>query len=83
MGVLPCVTFHPLCKLSDYTVVGGALMPAIDSGISQMLFAPGHQGRSNEVRSQDCNQEFGCVIGAALTLTLPNPRMYMTTVYNC
>ena len=23
MGVLPCVTFHPLCKLSDYTVVGG------------------------------------------------------------
>ena len=54
-------------------------MPAIDSGISQMLFSPRHQGRSTEVRSQDCNHGFGCVMGAALTLTLPNPRMYMTT----
>ena len=46
MGVLCCVTFHPLCELSDYTVVGTALsrtltvgMPATGPGVSQVLFS--------------------------------------------
>ena len=30
-------------------------MLAIDPGVSQMLLSPGHQHRSTEVRSQDCN----------------------------
>ena len=62
MGVLCGVTFHPLCKLSDYTVVGTALGPtltvgmlAIGPGVSQMLFSPGLQHGSTEVRSQDCS----------------------------
>ena len=48
MGVLCCVTFHPLCEFSDYTVVGTALgpfltvgIPAIGPGVSQTLFSPG------------------------------------------
>ena len=53
LGVLCCVTFHPLCELSDYTVVGTALghtltvgMPAVGPAVSQLLFSPGHQHRS-------------------------------------
>ena len=45
MGVLCCVTFHPLCKLSDYTVVdtdiGPTLtmgMPAIGPGVLRHYF---------------------------------------------
>ena len=71
MGVLCCVTIHPLCKLSDYTVVGTALGPtltmsmlAVGPGVSQ-TFSPGHQNRSTEFRSQDCsNHGSGPTVGA-------------------
>ena len=91
MVVLCCVTFHPLCELSDYTAVGTALnhtlsmgMPAIDPGVSQMLFSPGHQHRSTEVRSQDCSHHGSgpsvCAMGgAAQTLAWPNPCVYVPT----
>ena len=88
--MLCCVTFHPLCKLSDYTVVGTALgttltvgMSAIGLGVSQALFSPGHQRRSTDIRSQDCsNHGSGPVMGemgAAQTLAWPNPHVYVPT----
>ena len=90
MGLLCCFTFHPLCKLSDYTVVGTALGPtltvgilAVDPGVSQILFSPGHQCRSIEVRSQDCsNHGSGPTVGAmgeAQSLASPNPLVYVPT----
>ena len=46
MGELCCVPFHPLCEISDYTVVGIALdptltmaMPAIGPGVSDVVFS--------------------------------------------
>ena len=90
MGVLCCVTFHPLCELSDYTAVGTAYGPtltmgmlAIGPGVSQTYFSPGHQCRSTEVRSQDCsNHGSGPTVGAmgaALSLAWPNPPVYVPT----
>ena len=90
MGVLCCVTFHPLCELSDYTAVGTALsptltmgMPAIGPGVSQALFSPGHQHRSIEVRSWDGSTRGSGptvgTMGAAQTLAWPNPRVYVPT----
>ena len=90
MGVLCCVTFHPLCELSNYTVVGTALspmltmgIPTIGPGVSQTLFSPGHQHRSTEVRSQDCsNHGSGLIVGAmgeVQTLAWPNPNVYVPT----
>lgn len=56
VGVLHCVTFHPLCELSDYTDVGPALSPtltvgvmATGPGVSLMLLSPCHQSRSTEI----------------------------------
>ena len=53
-------SFHPLCRLTNYTVVGTALSPTLNVGtlviglgIFQALFSPGHQCRSTEVRPQD------------------------------
>ena len=90
MGVLCCVTFHPLCELTSYTVVGTALghtltvgVPAVGPGVSWTLFSPGHQSRSTEVRPQDCsNHGSGAVVGvmrAAQTLAWPNPHVYVST----
>ena len=87
MGVICCVTFHPLCELSDYTVVGSALghtltvgMPAVGPGVFQMLFSPGHQHRSTEVRSWDYSDHGSePTVGAAQTLVWPNPSVYMPT----
>lgn len=48
-----------LYELSDYTAVGTALGPltvdmlVVGPSVCQMLFSPGHQHRSIEVRSQD------------------------------
>ena len=36
MGVLCCIIFNPLCKLSDYTVVGTALDPTLTVGMQQL-----------------------------------------------
>ena len=62
MNVLYYFSFCPLCGLTKYTVVGTALspaltvgMPAIGLGDSHVLFSPGHQCRSTEVRFQDCS----------------------------
>ena len=59
MGVLCCVIFNLLYKLSDYSVVGTAFGPSLTVGllaigpdVSQMLFLPGHQHRSTEVSAQ-------------------------------
>ena len=90
MGVFCCVTFHPLCKLPDYSVVGTALgptltvgMPAIGPGVSQTLFSPGHLCISTEVRPQDCsNHGSGPTLGvirAAQTLAWLNPHVYVPT----
>ena len=90
MGVLCCVTFHPLCELSDYTVVGTALghtltmgMLAVGPGVSQTLFSPGHQHRSTEVRSQDCsNYGSGLTVGtmgASQTLAWSNTHTCVPT----
>lgn len=56
MGVLSCVTFHPLCELSDHADLGTALchtlavgMPVTCPGICQSLLSLGHQSRSTEV----------------------------------
>ena len=90
MSVLCFVTFHPLCRLTKYTVVGIALGPtsfvgvlAIGPGASQALFSPGHQDRSTEVRSKDCsNHAPGPAVGAmeaAQTLAQPSPHVYAPT----
>ena len=79
MGMLCCVTFHPLCELSDYTVFVTALSPiitvvmlAIVLGVSQELFSTGHQHRYPEIRSQDCsnhgNEPTVGAVGTAQTL---------------
>ena len=94
MGVLCCVTFHPLCEFPDYSVVGTALGPtllvgtlAIGPYVSQTLFSPCHQCRSTEVRSQHCsNHGSGPVVGTmgeAQTLAWPNPYMYVLTKLTC
>ena len=82
MSVLCCVTFHPLCGLTKYTVVGTALGPTstvgmlvIVPGVSQMSFLPGHQHRSSELMSQNCRS---CAPGLATgaveaAQTLPGP----------
>ena len=91
MGVLYCVTFHPLCELLDDTVVGTALRPtlsvvmqAIGPGVSQALFSSVHQCRSTEVRSQDCsNHGSGPTVGAmgaTQTLAWPNSHVYVPTM---
>ena len=58
-------------------------MLAIGPTDSQALFSPGHQARSTEVRSQDCNSHApGPTVGAmeaAQTLTSPNFHVYMLT----
>ena len=88
MDVLCCVTFHPLCELSDYTVVCAALsptltvdIPAIGHGVSQALFSPDHQCRSTEVMSQNCtNHGSGPIMDAmqaAQTLAWPNSHVYV------
>ena len=90
MSVLCCVTFHPLCWLTNYTIVGTALsptltvgMPAIGPSVSQELFSPGHQHGSTKVRSQDCsNHVHGSPVGAmeaAQILAWSNPCMYVPT----
>ena len=60
VSVLCCVTFHLLCGLTKYTIVGTALDPtstvrmsAIGPSVPQALFSQGHQCRSTEDRSQD------------------------------
>ena len=87
MSVLFFVTFHPLCGLTKYTVVGTALGPtsvvgmlAVGPGASQTLFSQGHQCGSTEVVSQDCSS---CTPGpamgameAAQTLAWTNPCVY-------
>ena len=62
MSMLCCVTFHPLCELTGYSVVGTALGPTLTMGltaigrsVSQALFSPGHQHRSAEVRFYNCS----------------------------
>ena len=90
MNVLCCVPFHPLCRLTKYTVVGTALdpavtvgMPTIGPGNSQALFSPGHWCRSTEVRSQNCiSHAPGPVVGAmesAQTVACPHPHVYVPT----
>ena len=90
MSMLCCVTFHLLCELTSYSVIGTALSPiltvgmlVVGPGVSQALFLPGHQHRYTEVMSQDCgNPGSGPTLGAmgaALTLTWTNLRMYMPT----
>ena len=60
LGCALSVTFCTLCE-SRVTLVGIDLgptstmgMPAHGPGVSQMLFSPGHQHRSPELRSQNC-----------------------------
>ena len=88
--MLCCVTFHLLCGLANYTVVGTAFsptltvdMPAVGPGVSQVLFSPGHQRRSTEVMSQDCSNHASGpsvgAMGAAQTLAWPNPCVYVPT----
>ena len=88
--MLCCVTFHPLCRLTNYTIVGTALgpsltvsMPAIGPGVSQALFSPSHQHRSTEARSQDySNHAPGPAVGTlevSQTLAWPNLHMYVPT----
>ena len=90
MSVLCCITFHLLCKITSYSVVDTAFgaslimgMLAVVPGVSQVLFSPGHQCRSTEVKSQVCsNHGSGPAVGAmgaAQTLTWPNPHVYMPT----
>lgn len=62
VGVFCYVIFNLLCKLSDYSVVGTAFGPSLTVGllaigpdVSQMLFLPGHQHRSTEVRFKSCS----------------------------
>ena len=84
MNVLCCGPFHPLCRLTKYTVVGTALspaltvgMPAVGPGDCQVLFSTGHWHRSTEVRSHNCNSRaLGPTVGAleaAQALSWPNP----------
>ena len=91
MGLLCCVTFHPLYTVSDYTVVIALSltlivgMPQIDPGVSQTLFSAGYQHRSTDARSQDySNRGSGSavgVMGTAQTLAWPNPHMYVPTKF--
>lgn len=76
------VIFHPLCKLTSYSVVGTAFSPtltmsAISPCISQPWFSLGHPHRSTEFRSKGCgNHILGSSVGSrgtVQTLTLPNP----------
>lgn len=83
-----CVTFHPLCKLSDYADVGTALGPTVTVGmlaggpsVSQMLLLPVTRVRSTEVKSRD-GSNHGSVVsvtGAAQTLARPSPLVYGPT----
>lgn len=90
MNVVCCVTFHPLCRLTNYTIVGTVLgpaltvsMPATGLAVSQALFSPCHQHRSTEARSQDCsNHAAGPAVGTlevSQTLAWPNLHMYVPT----
>ena len=90
VSMLCCATFHPLCELTSYSVVGTALgptlnvdIPVIGPGISQTLFSPGPQHRYTEFRSQDCSNHGSVPVvgatGAAQTLTSPHPHMYVHT----
>ena len=89
MSVLCCLTCHLLCGLTKYTVVGTALSPvstlgmlAVSPGVPQALFSQGHQHRSTEVRSQDCNSHApGPTVGAmetAQTLAWPSPCVHVS-----
>ena len=91
MSVLRCVTFHLLCRLSEYTVIGTAFSPtsttgmlAVHPGTSQALFSQCHQRRSTEVRSQDCSSRApGPAVGAmeaAQTLARPSLLVYTPTM---
>ena len=85
VSVLCCVTFHLLCGLTKYTIVGTALDPtstvrmsAIGCSIPQALFSQDHQCRSIEDRSQDLSSRLpGPSVGvmeASQTLTQwPSP----------
>ena len=90
VSVLCCVPFLSLCGLTKYTVAGTAFGPtltvcmlAIDPVDSQVLFAPGHQCRYTEVRSQDCSRHApGHSVGtveAVQTLAWPNHHVYVPT----
>ena len=90
MGVFCCVTFHPLCKLSDCTLISTALGPTltmdmlpIGPAVSQALFSPGHHRRSIEARSGDCSTRGSGpavgAMGAAQTLAWPYPHVYVCT----
>ena len=90
MGLLCYVTFYLVFELLDYIVFGTALGPtltmglrAFGPGISQMLFSPGHQHSSTELKFQDFSyQGFGTTVvtmGSALTVTWPNPHVYVPT----
>ena len=86
--VLCCVTFHLLCGLTKYTVIGTTLCPtstmdilAVGPGASQALFSQSHQCRSTEVRSQDLSRwAWGpTVVDTEATLALTQPRPMMPT----
>ena len=90
MSTLCCVTFHPLCELTEYSVFGVAPgptstvgTPAAGPGICPALFSHGQQRRSTEVRSQDCSRcAPGLAVGAveaAQTLAGPSPHVYWPT----
>lgn len=92
MSVLCYVTFHPLCWLTNYAVVGTALSPTLTMGmlatclgISQVPFSLGYQHRSIEVRFQDCyNCVTGPTVGAmerAPIMIWSNPCMCLPTKY--
>lgn len=90
VSVLCCVTFHLLCGLTKYTIVGIALgptltvhMPAIGPGDSLVLFLPGHWHRSTEVWFQDFSS---CTprptvgaIGAVQSVAWSNLHVYLPT----
>ena len=92
MSVLCYVTFHPLCWLTNYAVVGTALSPTLTMGmlatcpgVSQVLFSLGYQHRSTEVKYQDCcNRVTGPTVGAMETAQImiwSNTCMCMPTKY--
>ena len=90
MNVFCRFSFHPLCGLTKYTVLGSAPSPTlmmimmdIGPGVSQALVSSGHCCRSTEVSSQDCSSHApGPAVGgteATQTLAWPNTCVYMPT----
>ena len=79
VSVLCCVTFHLLCGLTKYAIVGIALDPTsvvrmltIGPSVPQALFSQGHQCRSTEDKPQDLSSRSPGpsvgVLGASQTL---------------